>query len=302
MYLTGFADEAADGIDGQIDVIRSLGWRHLEIRAVDGKNIHDVTDREFAEIREKLEKEGIRAGALGSNIANWGRDITEPFPEVLETLKRTIARCRELNCTLVRIMSWKVIRDGNGRAAADQQADERFRRLREITGRFLDNGITPVHENCATFGGMSWGNTLRMLEEVPGLKLVFDTGNPPLTEDFTSPWPYTAQSAREFYEHVKDHIAHVHIKDSRRDPVSGVEVYHWPGEGDGDVRFILEDLSRQAYDGGLSIEPHMAVVYHDAGVQAPQEARKANFIDYGRRLEAMLDDLGISRGTPSSQT
>ena len=296
MYLTGFADEAADGIDGQITVTKKLGWSRIEIRAIDGVNIHNLPESDFDRVRDKLEHAGIKANALGSNIANWGHDINESFDEVLKTVNRTIQRMKLLNADLVRVMSWKVIRDKNGRALEDQQEKERFQRLREITNRFKDAGITPVHENCATYGGMSWKHTLRMVEEVPGLKLVFDTGNPPLTEDFEKPWPYPDQSSWDFYSNVKNHIAHIHIKDSYRNPATGEEVYCWPGEGGGDVRRILEDLNKVGYDGGLSIEPHMAVVYHNDSVQASQESRMTNYIEYGRRLEALLLELGIETG------
>ncbi len=296
MYLTGFADEAADGIDGQIAVTKKLGWSRIEIRAIDGVNIHNLPESDFDRVRDKLEQAGIRANALGSNIANWGHDINESFDEVLKTVNRTIQRMKLLNANLVRVMSWKVIRDKDGRALEDQQEKERFRRLREITNRFIDTGITPVHENCATYGGMSWKHTLRMVEEVPGLKLVFDTGNPSLTEDFEKPWPYPDQSSWDFYSNVKNHIAHIHIKDSYRDAATGEEVYCWPGEGGGDVRRILEDLNKVGYDGGLSIEPHMTVVYHDDSVQASQESRMTNYIEYGRRLEALLSELGIGTG------
>ena len=47
MRLMGFADEAADGIGGQIEVIQELGWTALEIRALDGINVHDVSDAQF---------------------------------------------------------------------------------------------------------------------------------------------------------------------------------------------------------------------------------------------------------------
>ena len=296
MYLTGFADEAADSIDGQIEVTKRLGWSRIEIRAVDGKNIHDISEADFKQVAAKLEKAGIQANALGSNIANWGHDISENFDEVLKTVDRTIQRMKVLNADLVRIMSWKVIRESEGRAVENQHAEERFRRLREITSRFTDAGITPVHENCATYGGMSWKNTLEMLREVPGLKLVFDTGNPPLTEDFDKPWPYPDQSSLEFYSQVKDHIAHIHIKDSYRDIETEEEVYCWPGEGGGDVRRILEDLKSRGYEGGLSIEPHMAVVYHDTSVRASEESRMANYVEYGKRLEGILKEIGIQTG------
>ncbi|MCK5249792.1 MAG: TIM barrel protein [Spirochaetaceae bacterium] len=296
MYLTGFADEAADDIDGQITVTKKLGWSRIEIRGIDGVNIHNLSDSNFDRVQAALEKSGIKANALGSNIANWGHDIDEPFDEVLNTVDRAILRMKILEADLVRIMSWKVIRDDKGRALEDQREEERYRRLREITRRFNDAGITPVHENCATYGGMSWKHTLRMLDEVPGLKLVFDTGNPPLTEDFDKPWPYPDQSSWEYYTNVKDHIVHVHIKDSYRDGAAGKEVYCWPGEGSGDVRRILKDLKTNGYDGGLSIEPHMAVVYHDDSVQASVESRMTNYVDYGRRLEALLSESGIGTG------
>ncbi|RKX88504.1 MAG: sugar phosphate isomerase/epimerase [Spirochaetes bacterium] len=294
MYLTGFADEAADSIDGQIEVTKKLGWSRIEIRAVDGLNIHDLPDAEFSQVKDKLERAGIQANALGSNIANWGHDIGENFDEVLKTVDRTIQRMKALNTNLVRVMSWKVIRDNEGKAIVNQQAEERFRRLREITTRFTDAGITPVHENCATYGGMNPKNTLEMLQEVPGLKLVFDTGNPPLTEDFDKPWPYPDQSSWDFYSAVKEHIAHIHIKDSYRNTETREEVYCWPGEGRGDVKRILEDLKSRGYSGGLSIEPHMAVVYHDNSVKASRESRMANYVEYGQRLETLLGELGVT--------
>ncbi|RKX80973.1 MAG: sugar phosphate isomerase/epimerase [Spirochaetes bacterium] len=294
MYLTGFADEAADSIDGQIEVTKKLGWSRIEIRAVDGLNIHDLPDAEFSQVKDKLERAGIQANALGSNIANWGHDIGETFDEVLKTVDRTIQRMKALNTNLVRVMSWKVIRDNEGKAIVNQQAEERFRRLREITTRFTDAGITPVHENCATYGGMNPKNTLEMLQEVPGLKLVFDTGNPPLTEDFDKPWPYPDQSSWDFYSAVKEHIAHIHIKDSYRNTETREEVYCWPGEGRGDVKRILEDLKSRGYSGGLSIEPHMAVVYHDNSVKASRESRMANYVEYGQRLETLLGELGVT--------
>jgi len=294
MYLSGFADEAAESIKNQIKVTKKLGWNRIEIRAVNGLNIQDLSNDNFKKVRDELKSSGIKADALGSNIANWSRDIQEDFNEILKTVDKTITRMKDLDSTFVRIMSWKVIRDKEGRAIQNQQKEERFHRLRKITSLFIEAGITPVHENCATYGGMSWKNTLQMLEEVPGLKLVFDTGNPPLTEDFEKSWPYPDQSSWEFYSKVKNHIARIHIKDSYRDIKSGKEFYCWPGEGNGEVRRILEDLKSINYDGGLSIEPHMAVVYHDNSVKASEKSRMDNYVEYGQKLEKLLEEIGIN--------
>jgi hypothetical protein len=39
MYLTGFADEAATDIDGQIRATKELGWEYIEARNIDGVNL-----------------------------------------------------------------------------------------------------------------------------------------------------------------------------------------------------------------------------------------------------------------------
>ncbi len=57
---------------------------------------------------------------------------------------------------------------------------------------------------------------------------------------------------------------------------------------------ILKDLKLRGYSGGLSIEPHMAVVYHDNSVKASQESRMANYVEYGQRMEALLWNLEIT--------
>ena len=52
MYFTGFADEAAKGIDGQIKATLDLGWHNIEARAIDGVNIHDLDDAAFDAVAE----------------------------------------------------------------------------------------------------------------------------------------------------------------------------------------------------------------------------------------------------------
>ena len=296
MSLSGFADEAADSIDGQIEVTQALGWQTIEARSIDGVNIHDMTDSDFNETCRKLEASGIKINCFGSTIANWGKSVLEPFSETLVTVERTIERMKRLKVPFVRIMSYAVILDKDGRAVPDQKKEERFLRLREICKRFTDAGITPVHENCMNYGGMSWEHTLEMLSEVPGLKLVYDTGNPALTPDFRTPYPYANQDVLETYSKLKDHIVHVHIKDGVRDPDTGREEYFFPDEGVCHVAEVVKDLLKNGYTGDFSIEPHMAVVFHDAEISSSEEARRANYLEYGRRFERMLKEAQHQTG------
>jgi len=55
----------------------------------------------------------------------------------------------------------------------------------------------------------------------------------------------------------------------------------------------MEDHHHVRLDGdaGISIEPHMVVVFHDANSKANDEAIRANFVEYGRRMEKMLGQI-----------
>jgi sugar phosphate isomerase/epimerase len=292
-YFCGIGDEAANRIDDQIRAIKALGWENLEARNVEVPgfpkgNIHDIPDAAFDLLVDKVHEAGIKINCFGSAIGNWGKKIEEPGDSSLAETRRAIPRMRRLGTKFVRIMSFAV-RKGD----EDQMAQERFRRLREITKMFLDAGIQPVHENCMNYGGMGWPFTLELLENVPGLKLVFDTANPVFNEDRSKPKPWPKQDPWEFYEHVKQHVVHVHVKDARWNHAKNDADYTMPGDGDGKVREILTDLLASGYSGGISIEPHIAVVFHDASVKASDEDMFNSFVEYGRRLVALVDQISV---------
>lgn len=291
LYLTGFADEAADDLAGQIRATKELGWSRIEARKIDGPNIHDLSEEAFDAACRQLEEAGVRINCFGSAIANWGKSVLDPMDETLAEVRRAIPRMKRLGTKLVRIMSFAVLKDRN---PDDQEEQERFRRLREIHRMLADEGLQPVHENCMNYGGMGWTYTLKLVENVPGLKLVFDTGNPVFSDDRTQPEPFPKQSAWAFYEKVREHVAYIHIKDGVIE--DGKIRYTWPGEGDGDVRRIVRDLLGRGYEGGISIEPHLAVVFHDASVTSKAEIRYRNYVEYGRRMEKLIEEERAALG------
>ncbi len=296
MYrLAGFTDEAADDIQNQIRATRALGWDRMELRSVDGTSVHDITDEAFDHVRRSLDDAGIEVCCLGSTIANWSKRVDEDRQSALAQARRCADRMRMLGTNLVRIMSYAILRDREGRALPGQRVEERISRLRELCAVFLDAGMTPVHENCLTWGGMSPLHTKELLDAVPGLRIVYDTGNPGITPDFRTPFPYANQNAWEAYQAVKDQIAHVHIKDGWRDPATGEERYFYPGEGPNEVRRVLADLLQGGYRGTFSIEPHMAIVYHDAARSSSAEARFGTYVEYGKRVEALLAEVDSPR-------
>ena len=292
MILTGITDEAGALIDTQIKAVKELGWNTIEARSVEVEgfpkaNLHDIADEAFDVIEEKLKKAGVGVYCFGSTIANWGKKIDDPFD--LSEVERAIPRMQRLGSQYVRIMSYAV------REGEDQLEEERFHRLREITKRFLDAGITPVHENCMNYGGMSWQHALKLLENVPGLKWVFDTANPVFNDDRSKPEPMPKQDPWEFWTHLKKHTVHIHVKDAIWDNSKNDADYTLPGKGDGAVRRILSDALESGYDAGISIEPHLAVVFHDDSVKASDEEIYQSFIGYGKALMELLEDIQKAR-------
>lgn len=293
MYLTGFADEAAPDLSTQIKATQELGWKHISARGVNGSNIHELPSPEFDQVADQLDEAGISVPEFGSLIGNWGKSITSDFSVTLAEIDRAIPRMQRLGTKLIRIMSYAQEPWGE-----DQQEQERFRRLREIHARFADAGLQAAHENCMNWGGFSADHSLRLVEEVPGLKLIFDTANPVFQKDRSQPdaagvFPW--QDPLEFYRRVKEHVVHVHIKDCTHPPDGETEPakYTLPGDGQGKVREILSALKSDAYEGGFAIEPHVATVFHVTdGTEPDWNQCYDSYISYGKATAGLLQELG----------
>jgi sugar phosphate isomerase/epimerase len=298
--LTGIADEAGASLDVQIKAHQELGWDSIESRVieVDGVkgNLHEVPEATFEKACEVLAAANMSVCGFGSIIANWAHKIEDDFAITEAEMARAIPRMQRLNSKLIRVMSYAIRKDENGQDLPDQMEEERFRRMREINLRFADAGLTVVHENCMNYGGMSVSHALRMLENVPGLKWVFDTGNPVFNQDRDHPGKM--QDSWDFYQAVKPHIAHVHVKDGRWNAEKNDADYTYPGEGEGHTERIMKDLVDSGYQGYISIEPHVAVVFHGAGAadeldpEAKAREQYESYVRYGRELDAMLRRVG----------
>lgn len=288
MYYTGFADEASQDIDQQIKATKELGWQFIESRNINGTNIHNLSDEQFEIVYQKLVSSGVTINCFGSAIANWGKDITKDEDASFDEAKRAIPRMKRLGSKLVRIMSYAVIPE---QPREKQLLEKRVEKLKKIIGLFNDAGIVPVHENCMNFGGMGASYTLELIDRLPGLKLVFDTGNPVFTDDRDQAKPYPKQNAWDFYKQVRQHIVYVHIKDGRFNHQTKLCEYSFAGEGDGHVKKIVKDLLVNGYQGGFSMEPHMSSVFHDKSSDKPKIDGYTNYIEYGKRFMDLVKEV-----------
>jgi len=280
MFFSGISDEAGQSIDVQIKAHRELGWRHLELRMVDGKNITQIPADLFDEVCGKIEEAQMAVSCFGSAIANWARPITCDADIDVHDLRGAIPRMQRLNVPFIRVMSYP--NDPDAPIPESAWRKEAIRRMKELARIAEDGGVVLVHENCSGWGGLSSENSNILLGEVdsPALKVVFDTGNPVTY----------GQNAWDYYLDVYKDIVYVHVKDAKK--VDGEDVYTYCGEGDGYVREIVTDLLAKGYDGGISIEPHLAAVIHTGQQANSEEQLYATYTEYGRRLMAIVQEAG----------
>ena len=297
MFLTGFADEAGSDFAIQIKATRELGWKYIESRRIGDKTLATLTDAEFDDLCRQLDESGVQINCYGSAVANWGKDPRkeEDFQSSLDELYAALPRMKKLGIKMIRGMSFAApSKDGS---APDSPEIEKiiFAKVRRLVEICADNGIIYGHENCMNYGGLSYKHTLRLLEGVnhENLKLIYDTGNPCFNYRWIGEPPYPLQSSWEFYSKVKEHIAYVHIKDGVALPGENhlerpACRFTYAGEGTGDVRAIVTDLLASGYDGGFSMEPHLAVVFHDDSQVSKADICYNNYISYGKRFEKLL--------------
>lgn len=298
MYYTGFADEAASSIDKQIEAAKELGWKYIESRNIDGVNITDISNEKFEEVYQKLQKAGIEINCFGSAVANWGKDPRdeESFKKSIEELKRAIPRMKKLGTKMIRGMSFGIPKE---LSPVNPDLEEKIiDNLNILVGMCEQEGIIYVHENCMNYFSQSYEHMEKIIDRIdsPYFKIVFDTGNPLMADNRVGEPPYRKQTSWNAYQHLKNHIYYVHIKDGRfireTEGIFPEMEYTFPGEGKGEVKRIVKDLIKSGYDGGFSIEPHMGAVYHqDNSDFSEEKAKYKTYVEYGKRLMKLIDEI-----------
>lgn len=278
MFFSGISDEAGQPIDVQIKAHKELGWKHLELRMVDGTNITQLADDTFDAVCEAVAAAGMEVSCFGSAIANWARPITCDPQIDISDLQRSIPRMQRLGTQFIRVMSYP--NDPNAPIEEPAWRKEAIARMKTLAKIAEDGGIILAHENCSGWGGLSAENSNILLGEVnsPALKVVYDTGNPVSYK----------QDAWDYYQKVYDHIVYVHIKDANL--VDGEAVYCYCGDGQGFVRETVTDLLSKGYDGGFSIEPHLAAVIHTGQSTDNKAELYDSYTEYGRRMMKIVEE------------
>lgn len=253
--LSALNDELAPTLDEQLDVLAEHGIRAVELRVVLGQNILDLTPAEVATVRNRLRSRGLSVTCLASPIGKARLD--EPLSTLLDRFERALRLAEAFAAPNIRLFSYYV---SPGEVAAARA--EVLSRLGELARRAERAGVTLLHENESGIWGDTPARCLELIEAVgsPALRCLFDPGN------------FVAVGARPFdeaYPLLAPYIAHVHVKDVRRDPANGRSRAVPAGEGDGQFPELIAALWQGGWDGYLAFEPHLAEAGPSSGYTGP---------------------------------
>src|SRR5882757_6466631 len=139
--LSAFADEISPDPQQQIDVLKSCGVRHIELRSILGTNVLDLTDLQVRELKALLDKNGFRLSAIGSPIGKVVVD--QPFEPHLQRFKRAIELCKVFDTPNIRIFSYYLTEHGEWDDWRREVLDRMWQKVRLAAKA----GVRLIHEN-----------------------------------------------------------------------------------------------------------------------------------------------------------
>jgi sugar phosphate isomerase/epimerase len=251
--LSVLTDEVSDRFSDALDWAVLKGFKHVEVRMVDGVNVANLDDAQVDRARREIEGRGLRVSAIASPLFKCALDPARPvgtgdlfgnkeedLPTHFRKLPRAIEIAGKLGTCKIRVFSfWR-------------EKDPR-NHLPEIVGHMKKAAAVAekgdfllLQENETACNGGYAEEVAEIVRQVdsPAMRVLWDPGNE--TYGGRSAYP-------EGYEKVKGLFAHVHLKDAVVDgqgKPSCVPI----GQGRTPLRDQILALEKDGYRGLYTLE------------------------------------------------
>jgi sugar phosphate isomerase/epimerase len=275
--LSAFADEISPDPQEQIDVLKSCGVRHIELRSILKTNVLDLTDLQVNELKSLLDANGFQLSAIGSPIGKI--PIDQEFEPHLKRFQRAVELCRVFGTSNIRIFSYYPAATGDWPQWRQQVMD----RLAEKVRIAHKAGVRLVHENEHRIYGDSpervvdLFKTIKQMPEGTALGAVYDPAN----------YVFCGHDPIQGWNDTKQWTVHFHIKDWK----AGEQHGSLAGEGEGRIPEVIADAVKRGYTGFATLEPHLLGGGPTGGVTGPELFPKAV-----EAFKKILDRAGAAVG------
>ena len=222
-----------------VDNAVRLGYDAIELRLLDGEVIDPVRDAEKVKQAVTLSRSrGIEVCTLDTSCRFNIRDPQERAKHLAD-LENWIRLSQEVQVPILRVFGGK----------SDGSEDEAVSWVVESLSQ-----IAPQAERASAIVVLETHDAFSSSHLVA--KILQQVNSPSVAALWDSHHPYrVGESAEEVLKTLDGHIAHVHVKDARRDPVDSSK-WHLVlvGEGEVPVREQLTLLQQHGYTGYASVE------------------------------------------------
>jgi len=271
MKISAFGDEIAVDFEEQLQVLQRLQMPLIDVRAAWGINCSLFTDEHIKCIKQLCHQYQIQVACMGSPIGK--SPIQDTIIIESDRLKRIGETARQLGTKNIRLFSFYPQTSVNH--ATIQIAAERLQALVSIAAE-LD--LQLLLENEKGLVGDTPERCLKLLQAVdsPRLKFIWDPAN------FVQCG--AAEQVEQWWDSLYPYTAYIHIKDARLADAAVTPA----GEGDGQVKKLLEGLHASGYEGILSLEPHLVEARHSSGFSGADGMKGAV-----KALRKLMAEVGI---------
>lgn len=243
MKISGFIDEIDIGFEKEVEVIKKLGMKYIELRSVNGTNISDLSIEKVNDIKKYLKNKNIKISCIASPIGKINIDeidFENKFEEHFKKFKHTLNIAQILEVKYVRVFSFFL-----KKSEKEKYQSLILEKMKKLKEEVSDLEIILLHENEKGIYGDDIESSLKLIEEIGSEKfrLIFDPAN----------FVQVGISPLKAYEKLKKFVEYVHLKDANFSSQENVLI----GTGDGEILELLKELKKEKYEGFLSLEPHL---------------------------------------------
>lgn len=238
-----------------LDTMVEIGLEYVELQYLWEKQVGDLTDADVARVKGLIDARNLKVSCISHhNLSALPVDtavVAPAYRDHITTLKRCIDIAEALGTKLVRIFSFRkemvlfgaelIVSKGTWATLLD--------RLEEPLRIADDAGITLVMETAISGNVTSALLARKLIDEldVPHLKILWD----PCSSLYCTEIPYP-----DGYEVIREHIAHVHLKDGVVNLPAATFDFCAMRQGQMEPYYnaIVDALKRDGYQGAISLE------------------------------------------------
>ena len=256
MFKLGtITDGISRNFEYALDTMVETGLEYVELQYLWEKQVGDLTDSDIQRVKGLIEERGLKVSCISHHNLSAlpvGTAVDAPaYREHIATLQRCINVAQALGTHLVRIFSFRkeMVLFGAEPIISEGAWTTLLNRLEEPLRIADAAGITLVIETAISGNVTSAYLARKLIDalDAPHLKVLWD----PCSSLYCTEIPYP-----NGYEVIREHIAHVHLKDGVVNLPAATFDFCAMRQGQMDPYYnnIVDALKRDGYDGAISLE------------------------------------------------